>query len=295
MKKNIYLILSILSIVMLSSCEDVVQIGLKSSEKRLAVDAWLSNKAGEQLIKLRFTAPYLDTLPAPPIKGATVNVTDNTGKVFVFTDELNDGNYIWKPTGNEIFGKIGNSYTLQIAFEGETYEAVSKLNPVPPIDSISLEFRTEQLGRDDGYYAILNAFDFPEIGNAYWIKTFKNGKFLKKPGEVNTAYDAGFRNSGVNNQAFIVPIAEGLNPNPDDQEPPYIIGDSVRAEIWSINEEGYTFLNQLVGELTNGGLFATIPANISSNIKNKNAGSSKVAVGFFSVSAVSASSRKVEK
>ncbi|MBC8111626.1 MAG: DUF4249 domain-containing protein [Verrucomicrobia bacterium] len=294
MKKNIYLILSILCVAVLSSCEDVVQIGLKSTERRLAVDAWLNNKAGEQLIKLRFTSPYLDTLPALPVEGATVNVTDNAGKVFVFTDEQNNGNYIWKPAGNEVFGKIGNIYTLQIVFEGETYEAISKLNPVPAIDSISIEFRDNELGRDDGYYAILNAFDFPETNNAYWIKAFKNGSFLKKPGEINIAYDAGFRNSGVNNQAFIVPIAEGLNPIPEEQEPPYVIGDSVRAEIWSINEDGFTFLTQLGGELSNGGLFATIPANISSNIKNKNAISSKVAVGFFSVSAVSSSSQKVE-
>jgi hypothetical protein len=289
--KNIFVL--IIATLLLTSCEDVVQIDLNKTTPRINIDAWLTNKTGEQVIKITQTVAYSDTTPAPGIAGAIITVTDNEGKVYAFTDNGN-GKYIWKPAGNEVFGKIGNTYTLDVKLNGLAYQSVSKMNPVPAIDSISTEFRKEQLGSDDGYWAVLNANDLPGIGNCYWIKTYKNGKYLSKPGEINIAYDAAFKNSKVDNQPFIVPIAEGINPSTTDRKPPYALNDKIHVEVWSITEEAYDYISQAQTEMTNGGLFATIPSNVTSNIKVINDNGAKKPVGFFCVGAVSAADKTVK-
>jgi hypothetical protein len=300
MKKHLNLFLTLLSLwglggFLLSGCTDVVTVSLPQPVNRLAVDGWLTDQPGNQLIRLRLTTSYLDTLPAPAATGATVSVTDITGKIFNFTEDKATGNYLWQPQPGERFGNTGMQYTLRISYKGENYEAVSQMNPVPPIDSISSELRKNQLGTDDGYYATLNARDLPEVGNCYWIRTFKNGKYLNKPSEINLAYDAAFKNSGVNNQPFIVPIADAINPNTTDRKPPYAIDDVIRVEIRSITPEAYDFINTASNEMTNGGLFATIPSNVSTNIKTLNDKASGKAVGFFCVCAVSEASVVVKK
>jgi hypothetical protein len=285
----------VLAVVLaLSSCEDVIDVNLNRTPPRLVVDAWLTDQPGEQTIKLRLTASYLDNNPAPRVSGATVTVQDNEGKLYEFTDPDNNGDYVWMPTENAVFGTIGNTYTLQVVYQGQTYQAVSRLNPTVAVETITYEKRAPQLNRQEGYWATLVARDRPETGNCYWIRTYKNGSYLNKPGEINLAYDAGFANTGLNNQAFIQPIAEQINPQAIDNEPPYQPGDQVRVEIWSISGSAYNFLSQAQSEMTNSGLFATVPSNTESNVRNISGESERVAQGFFCVSAVSSGEVKIQ-
>jgi Domain of unknown function (DUF4249) len=285
----ILLTLSLLTLL-LSSCQDVIDVDLNKTTPRLVVDAWLTNQPGAQVIKLRLTTPYLDNNPAPRVPGATVTIADNEGNSYTFTDANNDGDYQWEPDSTETFGKVGNTYTLTIVHNEQTYQSASRMNPTTVVGSISYEKREARLGREEGYWATLNANDLPEVGNCYWIKTYKNGKYLSQASEINTAYDAfRFKNSGLNNQPFGQPIAEGINPNAIENEAPYALGDQIRVEIWSITEEAFDFLSQAQNEMTNGGLFATIPSNTEGNIRNVTEASDEVALGFFCVSAVRSS------
>ena len=71
---------------------------------------------------------------------------------------------------------------------------------------------------------------------------------------------------------------------------PWEIGDSIRVEIHSLNQETFLFLRQAQTQLTLGdaGIFAEPPANVPSNIIPLNATEpSEEAVGFFNVAAVS--------
>jgi hypothetical protein len=277
-----------LMLLILSSCQDIVSVTPGQSDTRLSVDAFLTNQPGNQTIRLRFTPPYTDPSPAPPVSGAAVSVNDDRGNTYRFTEQGSTGDYTWQPSpAIPTLAIIGANYTLNIVYQGQSYQSTSRLNPTTPIDSISYEFRDDQLGKDKGYWAVLNAFDRPEKGNTYWIRTYKNGKYLNRPSEINLAYDAGFKNSGVNNQAFIVPIAEGINPDDTGRTPAYKIGDSLRVEIWSLTEDAYDYLAQAQREMTNGGLFATIPSNVTTNVRKSTEAGGPGVVGFFCVSAVS--------
>lgn len=290
---------AIITIFFLASCEDIIEVDLDEGEAQLSVDAFLTNLEGEQTIRLTLTKPYFDN-SSTIATGATVFVEDNEGNRFDFTDNDNDGNYTWEPSSaSEIFGSIGNSYQLTIDYEGETYEAVSEMRRVSPIDSIYYEFREDEVFGEDGYYAELYARDLIGIGDTYWIKTYKNGEFLGKPEQLNIVFDGAF-DDGLNLDGliFITPIREAINPEETDADdnplPPYELGDEIRVELHSITLETFFFFQEMQTQLNNGGLFATPSANVSSNVINTNPNGKK-AVGFFNTAAVSVAETKVEE
>jgi hypothetical protein len=291
-----------LTICFLISCEDEVSVDLDEGTPQLTIDAVLTNKSGSQTIKLTKSIGYFNNANTPAVIGAIVNVTDlDNGKVYQFLDADNDGKYVWTSTDGETFGEIGNMYSLYVKAENEEFEAVSVMNNVPQIDSIYLEKRKENaaFGQPEGIYAELFARDLVGIGNCYWIRTYKNNKFLNKPEEIGLAYDAAFSAGNPSDGLiFIRPIREYLNPVNDEDDPddlpPYVLGDSIYAELYSITPEMWFYMNNLKTQLLNGGLFATPAANLPCNISNKNP-QGKKAIGFFSVSAVSGLGVKVQE
>lgn len=304
---KIYNILIACSLVfLLSSCEDVIDVDLAEGDNQMVVDAWINNKAETQTVRLVRASPYFDSNPSPGITGASVSITDNEGEVFDFMDADNDGDYTWTPEAGNTFGKTNNVYQLRIELDGEVYTSTSAMLRVPAIDSITTTFEEESLGQPEGYYAELFAKDINGPGDAYWIKTYKNGQFLNKPGELNIAFDAGFTAGAmVDGVTFITPIRTNVNRLADsgdgaidvDSLPPYILGDSVRIEIHSLNLDAFFFLQEAQVQMTLGdaGIFANPPANVSTNIIQENApADAPRPVGFFNISSVSAMEKRVE-
>ncbi|MFN7705764.1 MAG: DUF4249 domain-containing protein [Chryseotalea sp.] len=285
----------------LFACEDTVDVKLENAEPLLVVDAFITNRSEPQVIKLMRTQPYFATELPPTLSGATVTVTDSEGRVYTFT-ETTPGNYTWTPAANETFGEVGLQYTLEIETNGETYEALADMSRVPEIDSLTFFFEPGDQFTDDFVLAEFWSTDPDESGDAYWIKTYKNGQLLNKPVDINLAYDAGFsRGSNFNGVPFIVPIRRAINsfdedPNDDTKVlPPLVLGDSLYVEINSLSEDAFDFLTELKIQTDRPGgfgeLFATPLANVSTNIKNTNPNGTK-AVGFFNVAAVSGFGRK---
>lgn len=296
------------SLVMLAfSCEDVIEVDLADGDRQLVVDAWINNKPETQTIRLtRAGAYFTDSFSAAETE-ASVTVTDADGRVYTFLDADKDGAYTWTPEAGQVFGEVGMAYTLNIVTAaGQQYAATSVLERVMPIDSISYEYNEEELGQPAGYYAELFARDLPGFGDAYWIKTFKNGQFLNKPQEMNLAYDAGFTaGAGLDGIYLITPIRLAINRIPDSGDgaidtsdlPPYALGDSIYVEVLSLNDEAFMFLEQAKTQMTLGdaSLFAEPPANVPTNIQSINATTNADrAVGFFNVSAVSSMGVRVQ-
>lgn len=295
MKNILNYFLLVLGASMFFSCEDVIDVDVEEGISQLAVDAWITDQQGIQTIRLTLSQGYFDNNPAQPALGAVVTVVDNTGQTFSFLDEDNNGYYLWNPSpADSTLGQIGNQYTLTIQYQGETFEAFSEIKRVPVIDSISYELKEEELGNPEGHYAELFARDFQGVGDTYWIRTYKNGELLRRAGDINIAYDAGFSKGGnIDGLTFITPIREGINPFYEKEndnnvfDPPYLDGDSIRVQIYSITEDAFTFLEEVQTQLNNSGLFAEPTNNVSTNVRNLNPNSTVKAVGFFGASAVS--------
>ena len=61
-----------------------------------------------------------------------------------------------------------------------------------------------------------------------------------------------------------------LNDNQVEQEEIFAVGDSLRVEMNSLPRDYYFFLNEVVTQLNNTGLFAASPANVRTNVRNVN-------------------------
>lgn len=291
--------------LLLTSCEDIIEVDLEEGEAQLVVDAWINNKSETQTIKLRRTTPYFESSFAPPVTGATVIVAAGDSTLFIFEDDDNDGDYTWTPEAGESLPEEGQDYALFIELDGDEYISISKANRTATIDSIGYEFRESIIGQPEGIYAQIYAKDKVGTGDAYWIKTFKNGEFLNKPQEMNLAFDGGFgQGSNSDGILFIVPIREGVNRIPDFEDdavddadvPPYVVGDSIRVEIHSLPVEAFFYLFQAREQMTQGdnGLFATPITNVPTNIIAREEGAKENPIGFFCVSMVAEVERKIE-
>ncbi|NDE51377.1 MAG: DUF4249 family protein, partial [Actinobacteria bacterium] len=75
-------LLALFFLVLISSCEDVIQVDLPEGESQLCVDGILTNDTGVQVIKLRMTQGYLDNAPLRPASGAVVRVTDLGNRIW---------------------------------------------------------------------------------------------------------------------------------------------------------------------------------------------------------------------
>lgn len=303
--KNTIYIIALLSLF--TSCQDVIEVNLADGDNQIVIDAWVNNLSQTQTIKLSRTISYFDNSHPPAETGATVVITSTAGITYNFEDPNNDGSYTWTPEVGAHLGAINEGYLLSITTaEGIEYNAVSAMNRIMPIDSITLEEREEALGEVAGIYAEFFAVDSPGQGDAYWIKTYKNGQFLNKAKEMNIAFDAAYTpNSGIDGVNFILPIRQFVNRVADegddaidtDKLSPWALGDSINIEIHSLNIDAFFFLEQAFTQMTIGdaGIFAEPPSNVPTNIEVQNSTEAKdQPIGFFNISAVSTKGRKVE-
>jgi len=285
--KSIYFFLLLL---VLTSCEEIVNLPSPTSDRYLVVEANLTNQNASQRIILSRSQDYFDQSAAPKITGAEVFVTDTLGNKFMFTEKIaSSGIYVWEPSSQKpTIGNIGTTFTLQVKWQTETLTAKAKLNRVPPIDSLLYEF-DEADGRQsasespkNGYNAQFYARDLLGAGDCYRVKTYRNGKLYNAPDDLILVYDAGFQKGAfTDGLMFIRPIRRSISPQL------YLEKDKIRVEIWSISEDEFNFYSQARLELNNAGLFSRPAANIPTNIKNTNAASKLQGTGWFGVSAVS--------
>jgi hypothetical protein len=306
MKNTINYIALLFGVFFFWSCEDVIDIELPTSDPVVVIDAWITDKPETQTIKVLKTLPYFENSFLPGLNEATVRVQDLTDNVvYDFSRGEEDGTYIWEPDiTRPTFGKIGNDFKLTVQMGTISYEAYSSMNRVPQIDSIVYRFEKGNSFFPDSYFAQFYALDPIDPGDTYWIKAWKNGKFLNQPSEINISYDAGGSPGAiVDGIIFIQPIRDGINPFDEDENneflSPYEPGDSVYVELHSINYDSYTFLNEVAIQTNRPGgfaeLFAQPLANVSSNISlNDETSGASNAIGFFNVSAVSAQGRRLD-
>jgi hypothetical protein len=288
--KNL-LILTI-TILLLTSCEDVIQIDSIKADPLLAVDGTITNRVGSQVLRLTKSQGYFDNAAPKPVQGATVQVKDNLGNIFNFKDLKNDGNYVWTPeVSTQTMGVIGRKYTLQIKAEGETYEATSQMNRVPKIDSVSYKFQKADLGQKgptEGYDVQGFANDFKGVGDCYTMKAYKNGKQIGKYGD-KIIFDGGFTKGSVADGLLFLEFSRRI------YQELYTENDIVKIELYSITEDQFDYLFRVQNQLNNVGLFAPPTSAVGTNIFNLNQNSTKKAAGWFGASAVTVIETKVEK
>lgn len=299
--------LLLLGLIGIMACEEVIDVDLQDAEPILVVDAWINNRIGEnQIILLTTTLPYFSESVQPTISGASVTITDELGNNFVF-NEVESGRYEWRPSiAQPTIGVEGTSFELSVLVNGSSYTSMTTMGRVPEIDSISIEQEEQSafISIDDFYIAQFWATDLVGPGDAYWIKTVKNGVPLNKPSEISLAFDSGTTQGGnFDGVPFILPIRQSINPLEVDENDlflsPYLPGDSVYVEIHSISVEAFQFLTEVrLATDRPGGfgeLFSSPLSNVPTNIKNTNTAIEGDVIGYFNVASVSGLGKRFEQ
>ena len=282
--------LGLAALLGLAACTDEVAIDSDFETPTLVVDAWLTDEARPQKIRLSESVDFFGETYPPPVSGAEVLVCPmaDAGGCVEFA-EVEPGLYRWTPDSSTAFFAVGADYRLDIELGDERYEALSRVNRVAPIDSIAIVFEEASIGNDEGLYAQVYARDLPGLGDRYLIRSTINDTLLNRPAELNLAADAAFdggtASDGIN---FILPIRFGINKVDDDGSPVALEeGDRVEVEVWSLTEEAFRFLQNAVEQIENGesALFSVPVVSTRGNVVDVDAG--EFVPGMFSVSAVS--------
>lgn len=282
----------------LISCEKEIFPDLGEPFELVVIDAWLTDQVGPQNIYITQSQPYFEKGFPEKVDGATVQVVSTDNLVYDFVE--NDSAYTWVSSDSSTFGEVGESYILLVEVNGQQYTSFTTMGRAPVIDSIRFNFEEEipNFIYEDHYLAEFYATDPVGVGDAYWIKTWKNDQYLNKPSEISFTFDAGASpGSEVDGIQFIQPVRTAINPfddDPEDERPgfpsPYAIGDSVTVQIHAISPEAFFFLSEVSIQTNRAGgfaaLFAQPVANVSSNIFNVDQDSKERAVGFFNIGQV---------
>jgi len=285
MQNKFIYISGFLAMVVLFSCQDVIDLELPEGESQLVVSGWINNNLENQTIRITETLSYFDNNFTPGITGASVTVTHEDGTDYEFAD-LGNGDYVYDASASAI-AAVGENLTLNIEVNGKQLTAFSEMHRVPVIDSIVQEDR--ESGFEKGIFCNFFSRDIEGVGDTYWVKTYQNNEYLSEPLNLNIAFDAGFSSgSTVDNIIFIPPIRETMNPVLDSlDQSPWNQGDLCRVEIHAMNNEAFFFMESVRDQLLNSlnTIFAEPITNSPSNIVNLT--DEEDVLGIFSAGAIS--------
>ncbi|MFT5167372.1 MAG: hypothetical protein ACI8P3_002609 [Saprospiraceae bacterium] len=264
-------------LLMLSSCQDVIDLDVPDGEVQLVVDGWLTDQEGEKQVLLSTTANYFDNTETPFVANAQVVIYNQDGAVETLAEKSN-GVYV-----TDFVGQIGETYHLYIrTASGEEYESnPEELRAVPAITAVYSEFKEETAFEDEGYYVSIDTNEPLGVGDHYRWKQYVNGEYLNKPFDLLYASDEFVDGNPI--LGFEVTINEPLE-----------LGDDYLIQQLSISEEAFEFFSQLQTQTAFiGSLFDSPPAALNGNIVNLDP-SGKKALGYFGVSAVSEKGMVIE-
>ncbi len=296
MKKGYKLLLITISSFVLFSCTDVVQVELDEGSKLYVIDAFITDIRTSPHIDISQSDNYFSNAQAPAVSNAIVVLKDLTdNKQYNFTYSSN-GRYSYPLNVNsDTLAKVGHQYELNVTIDGDTYTALCTQKRTAVIDSISALYNPPSGGsigpQEPFYTCFLWARDkVDQVADYYWIKTSRNDTMFSAPSDLNVCID------GTGGEVYD-PSADTL-----DFTPPAIYlgfnefqpGDKCDVEIHSITRETFNFLNQAVAQIQNGGLFATTPENVRTNIVTPSTAKVK-AIGWFNMASVVTKTKVIPK
>ncbi|HTG66382.1 MAG TPA: DUF4249 domain-containing protein [Flavobacterium sp.] len=262
MKKILFPFLLLL-ISLFSSCEEVVNVDLDTAAPRLVVEAniiWIKGSSGNaQKIKLTTTTGYYDT-EVPIVTGANVTVTNSDNRIFNFVEIPNTGEY----GCTDFVPEIGETYTLKIINNGETYTATETFQALAPIT------RIEQ--NNEG---------------GFTVKDIEIKAYFNDPASVNNYYLYRYEYSGESTVDYNVDEDKFFQGNEffsRSQKDDLKKGDVIELTHFGISKQYYNYMTILIDIMGNnsGGPFQTPPATVRGNVSNST-NPKNYPLGYFSL------------
>ncbi len=282
MRNSIFAIVSILGLISFSSCEKVIDIDLKESDNKLVIEGKLNND-GECTVKLTQVKNYDQDNEFPGVDDAIVVIFDDLGNLDTLEQGIAGMFY-----SEEIIGTPGVTYSLNVFWNNNNYTSVCKMPELVAIDSLSL--RKEVFFFDTTTIAIVH-FNDPGSENNYYRYLYTINATLNK--DYNVESDRFYNGLTVETR---IPIFNG-GPNsgpggggpggPGNIGPGPINPDTLRLEMWGIDQSMELYYRTLSASIDAGSGQQAAPANPESNITGG-------ALGYFSAYSISKASILIE-
>jgi hypothetical protein len=284
--KNLFIFTTTL---LITSCEEVIELDLPFNDPVLVVDGILTNKQEAHTITLRKTSKYnykYDISSQPFIENATVIINDDIGNIDTLK-EVSPGMYITNT--DNITGTIGRKYSISIHTpnDGDWLSKPEKMLPVPSIDSIYFDRDPEDISDENpDFYKYSIYVDWQDTGGEtnYYLRNISY--MWNNIWQTNISW----------NWVFSDKYFDGKQINKSTLQEDY--GGKyfkVRLNQYSLTEDAYRFWN-LIHEQTQLSDYAISNSSVPlyGNVYNKD-DSTKYALGYFQVSAYHEKSVFIDK
>lgn len=241
MKKLRYITLIILSLN-LFSCEEEVVLDLGEIQKRLVVEAKVTNDTPMVTVCLSYSQDFYDIPEYQLLNNATVLLESESGETETLT--INEENVY---ESKSLQPQFGENYTLKINVDNQNVEVTTKLPPSVNIASVAFvpnPFRKNK----DSLNVFVSVADPVGVDNFFRLSVHKMGK--KPTGEYYLTDDS-FGKDGI----LTMPIYFKN----------FTFGDTVIVELYNLNEVIYNYYSGL-SENINGSFNSIAPGNPVSNM-----------------------------
>lgn len=240
--RNLKYISAIIIGVFLLSCQEDVVLDLKKIEKKLVVEAKVTNGSPLATVCLSYSQNFYDTPEYKLLSNAQVILADEEGNAETLV--LNaENNYESK----EIQAQPGKSYMLKIAVDGQSFEVATTLPPLVEVTSVNF-VPNPFSATTDSLNIFVNVRD--RVGEDNFFRLRVN-KISSLPTDEYYLVDDSFGKDGL----ITMPIYFKN----------FTFGDTVVIELYHLNESTYKYYSGL-SENLNGSFNSIAPGNPVSNM-----------------------------
>jgi len=246
------IILWVMILVAGASCQKVIDLKLNNAAAQMVIEANVIDQYGPQFITLSQSVPFTNKNTFPPVRGASIVVTDSSGKQFNFT-ETEPGLYSSVP----FRGIYGHTYTMTVKSGGLTYTAQSTMPFPVSLDSVTAKI--DAFDNKNRRTIQVNYQDPQDVANYYRFVLYVNQQ------EVDDVF---VNDDSFSNGRYVqLELFEASND--------VLAGDTATVEMQCIDKNVYKYWFSLSQQQANGPGGAVTPSNPPSNINNN-------ALGYFS-------------
>ena len=229
-------------VLVFASCEEIVDINLHDGNQQLVVNAVFASESDTVYMDLSTTGRFTDGAGIGPVSNASIAIIDQAGSYASFNEAL-VGRYFLT---NYSF-VIGNTYTLTVTDGEKTAQASSTVPAKAIIDSVRLEL-IEFSGFE---FTIVHVYTTDPSAEANFFRTrlsYNHQGFYTSSNAVADAVQT--------TEVMDVALVGG----------PFLSGDTLTLELWSMNDEGYQFYRTLNQAANSDPSSTASPFNVSSNV-----------------------------
>lgn len=292
MKVNKIVILTLCALTLLfAACERDAEIEIPAGDPKIVVEGWIE-PGSPPIVLLKKSQPYFGTsnfadISQMFIHGATITVSNGSYSANLFeicTSSVPDSllpfvsAFLGIDTATlssldfcaytsfdaNIYGVIGQTYSLNINSGGTLLSSVTTLPQPVPLDSVwfKLNETSDSLG-----FAWAKMTDPDTTGNNYRWYAKRQGKDLSFIAPIGSAFEDKF----INGSSFEFAYQRGDNdfsttPEPIEEHGYFKISDTIVVKFCTMDYEHYLFWRTFETQVVNNGNPFAAPAPVNSNI-----------------------------